>query len=95
MDRLEQRILADHVVLEGRFARSKDPVPFQQRLDLEYQAISEGAEWGQTWDSAWFQLVGKIPEHWATDEVVAHLDFNGEALVFSPEGIPLWTQRRR
>ena len=89
MDRLEQRILADHVVLEGRFARSKDPVPFQQRLDLEYQAISEGAEWGQTWDSAWFQLVGKIPEHWATDEVVAHLDFNGEALVFSPEGIPL------
>ena len=89
MDRLEQRILSDHIFLEGRFARSKDPVPFQKRLDLEYQAITEGAEWGQTWDSAWFHLVGKIPEHWANDEVVAHLDFNGEALVFSQEGVPL------
>ena len=72
MDRLEQRILSDHIFLEGRFARSKDPVPFQQRLDLVYQAITEGAEWGQTWDSAWFHFVGKIPEHWANDEAVAH-----------------------
>ena len=89
MDRLEQMVLADHVILEGRFARSKDPVPFQQRRDLEYQVIQEGDEWGQTWDSAWFHLSGKIPKDWTNDEVVAHLDFNGEALVFSPEGIPL------
>ena len=44
---------------------------------------------GQTWDSAWFHLSGKMPNDWTNDEVVAHLDFNGEALVFSPEGIPL------
>ena len=76
MDRLEQMVLADHVIMEGRCARSKDPVPFQQRRDLEYQVIQEGDEWGQTWDSAWFHLSGKIPKDWTNDEVVAHLDFN-------------------
>ena len=54
MERLEQMVLAEHVILEGRFAKSKDPISFQQRLDLDYQVIQEGDEWGQTWDSAWF-----------------------------------------
>lgn len=86
--RLERRILGISVPLEGRYVSTKDPVPFSERLSLDYAPIKEGQEWGQAWDSAWFHLQGRIPEAWSGTEVVAHLDFNGEALVFSAEGHP-------
>ena len=89
IDRLETLILSDFELLEAEFARSKEPVPFDQRLELSYQPVMEGDEWGQTWESAWFHLRGCIPERWAGQEVVAHLDFNGEAMIFSTEGDPL------
>ena len=87
--RLEALILSQYELLEAEFANSKDPVPFGERLRLQYQRIEEGQEWGQAWESAWFHLQGRIPEKWQEQEVVAHLDFNGEALIFSPQGDPL------
>ena len=89
LDRLERQILSRFEKLEAEYSRSKDPVSFDDRLKLTYQAIEEGQEWGQTWDSAWFHLQGRIPPAWAGREVVAHLDFNGEALIFSSSGEPL------
>tara|TARA_B100000745_G_scaffold71162_1_gene42653 strand:+ start:456 stop:1640 length:1185 start_codon:yes stop_codon:yes gene_type:complete len=87
--RLEALILSQYELLEAEFANSKVPVPFGERLRLQYQRIEEGQEWGQAWESAWFHLQGRIPEKWQEQEVVAHLDFNGEALIFSPQGDPL------
>ena len=87
--RLEALILSQYELLEAEFANSKDPVPFGERLRLQYQRIEEGQEWGQAWESAWFHLQGRIPEKWQEQEVVAHLDFNSEALIFSPQGDPL------
>ena len=87
--RLEALILSQFELLEAKFANSKDPVPFGERLRLQYQRIEEGQEWGQAWESAWFHLQGRIPEKWQEQEVVAHLDFNGEALIFSPQGDPI------
>ena len=48
-----------------------------------------GESWGATWDSAWFHLCGQVPEEWRGKKVVAELDFNGEGLVFSDDGVPL------
>lgn len=82
-------ILSDSVALQAVFARSDDPVPFPDRWDLEYSPIEEGAEWGKTWDSAWFKLTGTVPEAWAGRNVMARLNFNGEGLVFADDGLPL------
>ena len=62
--RLEALILSQYELLEAEFANSKVPVPFGERLRLQYQRIEEGQEWGQAWESAWFHLQGRIPEKW-------------------------------
>jgi len=89
MARLSEKVLSDTVELEATFAHSVEPVYFDKRLDLEYKPIMEGETWGSAWDSAWFCLKGKVPAAWAAKKVVAQLDFNGEGLVFSDEGLPL------
>jgi alpha-mannosidase len=87
--RLGQGVLSEHVLLDATYSRSAESVPFEQRLDGEYVAAHEGDQWGVTWESAWFLLKGEVPAAWAGKRVVAQLDFNGEALVFSDEGLPL------
>jgi len=87
--RLGPRILSDSVLLEAAFAHSTDPVPFAKRLELEYKPIEEGDQWGRAWDSAWFEIKGKVPEAWAGKNVMARLNFNGEAMVFAEDGLPL------
>ena len=89
MKRLSARVLSDTVELEAACGHSVDPVPFDRRRELEYRSISEGDQWGAAWESAWFELKGTVPAGWAGKRVVARLDFNGEALVFGDEGLPL------
>jgi alpha-mannosidase len=88
-ERVGKRVLSDHVLMRAEYRHSIDPVPFADRLDGEFLAIEEGAKWGEAWESAWFHLKGKVPAKWAGRKVVAHLDFNGEGMVFSRDGLPL------
>lgn len=89
ISRIEKRCLSGAVPLKARVARCGDPVPFAGRLALAYAPIREGEHWGGTWDSAWFHIVGQVPPEWAGSHVVAHLEFNGEALIFGADGTPL------
>lgn len=89
IERIGKSVLSDHVMMSAEYRHSKDPVPFADRLDGEYKAIEEGGKWGEAWESAWFILKGIVPKQWAGRKVVAHLDFSGEALVFSKDGLPL------
>lgn len=88
-NRISRQILTQTQVLEATFAHSEDPVPFTERTSLSYKPISEGEKWGNAWNSAWFQLKGKIPSEWQGQKVVAQLDFNGEAMVIDEAGLPL------
>ncbi len=87
--RLEQFFFPRTQKLKARFARFTDEVPFSQRKSLDFKEIAEGQQWGEAWDYAYFYLQGKVPEDWAGEEVVARLNFDGEALVFSRDGKPL------
>ncbi|MBT3295737.1 MAG: alpha-mannosidase [Verrucomicrobia bacterium] len=89
MKRLGEKVLSDTIELDATFGHSVEPVYFDKRLELEYKPIKEGATWGDAWESAWFSLKGTVPAAWAGKKVVAQLDFNGEGLVFSGEGVPL------
>jgi len=85
-DRLGDMILADYTPFSVEYFMSPQPVPYEEALGRQYQPILEGENWGQAWDSAWFRLVGEIPDAWKGKAVVAQLDFSGEGLVFGPEG---------
>lgn len=84
--RMGKMLLDRTICLQARFALSDEPVPFGQRLELDYQATQEGKSWGKQWQSAWFVLEGSIPEGWAGEKVVAEIDLSGEALVFDASG---------
>ena len=87
--RIRNMVLSESLQMDAEFFRSDDHVPFEDRLSGDYLPIKEGASWGATWDSAWFHLRGRVPEEWRGRKVVAELDFNGEGLVFSEDGVPL------
>jgi alpha-mannosidase len=89
LQRLKAMVQGPDVPLGLTVRPSRDPVPFAGRLDLPARGIAEGETWGQAWDSAWFEAEGTVPEHWRGERVIADLDFNGEACVFSPEGVPI------
>jgi alpha-mannosidase len=89
MKRLSEKVLSETIELDATFGHSVEPVYFDKRLELEYKPIREGEKWGSAWESAWFSLKGTVPAAWAGKKVVAQLDFNGEGLVFSNEGVPL------
>ncbi|MCU0857013.1 MAG: glycosyl hydrolase-related protein [Pontiellaceae bacterium] len=84
--RISSAILRDTVLLRAEFRHCAQPVSFESRLEGVYQPIEEGGVWGHTWESAWFHLTGKVPQHWAGLTVSAQLDFNGEGAVFKPDG---------
>lgn len=78
-----------HVVFDIRGTVSENPIPFGQIGEREWAEFSEGQQWGENWHSGWFHLSGTVPPEWEGQEVVALLNFGGEALVVSAEGEPL------
>jgi alpha-mannosidase len=86
---LPRFIYTEHVPLTIRGATSAEQVPFTQVKDLKLRPFQEGDTWGSKWSSAWFRLEGEVPKAWAGRQVVAWLQFGGEACVFSEAGEPL------
>lgn len=87
--RHEWDFYGESIPLAANFALSDTPVPFSKRKEMSWKPISEGEKWGEQWQSAWFELSGKIPEEWKNKEVVLQLRFNCEAMLFDENGDPL------
>ena len=85
-NRLPDLFIQDSKPLSAEFGWSKEPTPFSERLNLNYKLIKEGEDWAKKWESAWFHLLGKIPDQWAGKSIAAELDFSGEGLVFDSDG---------
>ena len=90
IDYLKHEIVLDRTKVDAVCAVTQEPVPFAERLSLEYKPIAEGAHWGDLWDCGWFHLTGKVPEGW-TGPVVLDLNFGGEACVFDESGCPVYS----
>ncbi len=89
-NRIKMDILTNPIPMEAEYYSSKDPVKFENRLKTQYLPIKEGVKWGETWDSAWFHIKGKLPDDWKGKDVVARMDFGGEALIFDNKGCPVY-----
>lgn len=76
--------------LEMAYAVTAEPVPFSERLNLEYRTIAEGERWSASlWDCGWFHVTGKVPATPEGRELYLAFDFEGEGCIFSADGKPL------
>ena len=86
---VKRSVLGEFIRLDAVCAVTPEPVPFADRLALDYRPIAEGGHWGDAWDCGWFHFTGKVPEGWS-GPVVLRLEFGGEACVFDPDGCPVY-----
>lgn len=87
--RLDKMLIIDSLPFDAKCFWSKNAIPFEKRLEGQYKPIKEGEPWGKAWDSAWFHLTANVPKNWRNKSIVAQLDFSGEGLVYSSNGIAL------
>ncbi len=85
---LKNEIVLETVKFSAEYAVTPEPVPYADRLSLEYKPIAEGGTWGKAWDCGWFHVKAKVPEAWKGAYVTGRFDFAGEALVFDGNGDP-------
>lgn len=62
--RCEPDLLSETIIPAAEFARTAEPVRWEERETLEYRPIGVGGDWGEAWDSAWFRLKAQLPESW-------------------------------
>ena len=87
LDSIEIKKFKEVMPLTAKYFKTKDHLKFSQIKDFTLSPISKGETWGQTWDSAWFLMQADLSNVKVTSELLAKIDFNGEAIVFSPDGI--------
>ena len=68
--------------------RTKEPVPFNDKMFGEQLDLKVGDTWGEIFDCAWFYLEGEVPKHAKGKHVVLQLDISGELCVFDEDGCP-------
>ncbi len=74
--------------LTAKCAVTAEPVPFSERLALEYRPISNGEEWGNFFECAWFNFTADIPEQFKDKPLCAYIDIGAEGCVFDEKGAP-------
>ncbi len=89
-DRSQEDMYGEYAPVTLTVAVSAEPVPWAERLSLSpHRPVAEGEAWGKDWESGWFHVTGRIPEHWAGKEGVLRLNLGGECLIFDGDGNPL------
>ncbi|MDT8391432.1 MAG: glycoside hydrolase family 38 C-terminal domain-containing protein [Lentisphaeria bacterium] len=86
---IKRKIVVDSIPLPVRYGHSVEPTPFSRVKDLAFVDGKEGDLWGRTWESAWFEVNGDIPEAWDGAYVVLQAELGGEILVCDSDGNPL------
>lgn len=91
LDEAENKLLAGFYTKTGvkigvEYAPSKEPVPFNERLNLAYKPISIGEKWGDLFDCAWFHFTGKVTDSLKGKKLALLIDLNGEGCVYDKNG---------
>lgn len=68
---------------------TKEPVPFEDRLQGEKKELKPGDSWGQLWDCGWFHITGQVPQEGAGKKIVLLIDINGEGNIYDEHLCPI------
>jgi alpha-mannosidase len=56
------------------FSVRGQPVSFDQAVKGEYVPVQVGDSWGPPWSTTWFHVLGRVPERWSGEKVIALFD---------------------
>ena len=87
---LKNDIYPKSVPFQTRFSCTDQPVPWSERLNLEYKEIKKGDVWAKEWQSAWFNFSVEVPEEFAGKELCLRVHTGSEALLFDDDGNPIF-----
>lgn len=69
------------------YAMTKEPVPFEKRLELEYKPISSFQKWSyDSYECGWFKLTVDVPKELEGERIAGLANFGGEALFVDEKG---------
>lgn len=86
---ISKSVYAPIATLQVEMWKTREPVPFDERLTGEHRKVAIGESWGELWDCAWFHFKGTVPETAKGAKVVALIDLSGEACIFDSQGCPV------
>ncbi|MBO4633092.1 MAG: alpha-mannosidase [Lentisphaeria bacterium] len=90
LNNLKNDIYPESVPLQAKFSCTDKPVPFSERLNLEYKEIKSGDIWAKEWQSAWFNFTVEVPAKFADKELCLRIHTGSEALLFDDHGNPIY-----
>lgn len=71
-------------LLHAEYARTEEPVPYEEREKLKYLPIAVGEQWSErVFDCAWMHITGEGAEG---EDLFVKLDYDGEGLVYGENG---------
>ena len=91
VDSLDYDQYIESVPLAAVIAVTDEPVPYDKRLELDYEPIECGEIWGETWQSAWMKVSADVPKSFEGKELCLRINVGGEALVFDADGCPAYS----
>lgn len=69
------------------FAVTKEPVPFEKRLELEYKPISNYEKWSEeSYECGWFKLTADVPKEYEGVRLAGLANLGAEALFVDDTG---------
>ncbi|HKL94490.1 MAG TPA: alpha-mannosidase, partial [Clostridia bacterium] len=86
---IRKHIYSTVVPLSAKCAVTPEPVPFGERLTLDYKPISYGEKWGGLFECSWFNFTAKIEDDVKFENLYLLLDIGAEGCVFDDNGAPV------
>lgn len=86
LEQLRGSLHGERCPLRVQRSRVKNELDRTFTAPKDYETLEIGAEWGLTWDYAWFRFEGEVPSAWQGQPVDALIDLEGEVSVFNDRG---------
>lgn len=85
--RLKKVAYKEVAKFDVEFAVTKEPVPFEKRLELEYKPISSYEKWSKSsYECGWFKLTADVPAEYEGQRLAGLANLGSEALFVDENG---------
>jgi alpha-mannosidase len=89
LNKLREAIYEPIAELEVTAWVTPEPVSYEERMSGTKVTLTQGEQWGDLWDCAWFRFAGRLQAGERHQNAVLLLDVNGELCLVDHEGSPI------
>ncbi|KOY14802.1 alpha-mannosidase [Paenibacillus xylanivorans] len=89
LNKLREAIYEPIAELEVTAWVTPEPVSYEERMSGTKVTLTQGEQWGDLWDCAWFHFAGRLQAGERHQNAVLLLDVSGELCLVDHEGSPI------